>query len=411
MSVESERVLLRELARRVRENAEQPRNAEWVKLWLDHNALRAPRPMVLCYPEGAWRELMPPSVIQCEDPLHRRCERALRTRLMTQEFIADDQPELPIFNVGWRITRTGYGVEVPEHRADDQGSYVWDAPIKDIDADFDLLEHRQWSVDRAGSQEDFDRAEELLGDLLTVRRRSKPWWTVGLTWEAAKLVGLEQLMMLMYDNPAGLHRLMAWLRDDHMHMIQWCEREGLLTAWNENDYVGSGGLGFTDELPAADGPARLADVWGFAESQETVGISPTMFEEFVLPYQTPMLEKFGLNCYGCCEPVHKRIDAIMAGVPRLRRVSAAPMVDEAALKEKIGDTAVFSRKVNPIHVCNMFDEEVIRKELRKTLSIAGGGPLEVILKDTHTVRDEPWRVRRWVELARDEVARFTGRGD
>ena len=36
------------------------------------------------------------------------------------------------------------------------------------------------------------------------------------------------------------------------------------------------------------------------------------------------LETFGLNCYGCCEGVHLRIDAILKDVPRLRRVSVAP---------------------------------------------------------------------------------------
>ena len=30
------------------------------------------------------------------------------------------------------------------------------------------------------------------------------------------LVGLEGLMLLMYDDPDGLHRLMAFLRDDHL---------------------------------------------------------------------------------------------------------------------------------------------------------------------------------------------------
>ncbi|MDP7287961.1 MAG: hypothetical protein QGH94_08205, partial [Phycisphaerae bacterium] len=76
----------------------------------------------------------------------------------------------------------------------------------------------------------------------------------------------------------------------------------------------------TDELPQADftGRVRLIDMWGFCESQETVGVSPEMFEEFVFPYQMPILERFGLNCYGCCEPLDNRWHVVKR-FPRLRR--------------------------------------------------------------------------------------------
>ena len=46
------------------------------------------------------------------------------------------------------------------------------------------------------------------------------------------------------------------------------------------------------------GKVRTIDMWGFAESQETVGVSPRMFAEFIFPDQLPILERFGLNCYG-----------------------------------------------------------------------------------------------------------------
>jgi hypothetical protein len=27
-----------------------------------------------------------------------------------------------------------------------------------------------------------------------------------------------------------------------------------------------------------------------------------------------------------------------------------------------------------------------------------------VLKDTHTVQNEPWRIERWVQIAREEIA-------
>ena len=405
MLSQHDRELLRQLAGRVREITDSPEMRAKRQLLRELNGLKADRPVVLCMPEGSWSELLPSDQLECEDPMARGWERRLRQAIYYETDIRDDSARDPQFNLPWVVSNDGYGVDVPHHRAEEAGSYVWDAPIKNIADDFHKLHFRNWSVDREETARRMELANETFGDLLPPRLRHKFGWTVGMTWEVAKLIGLEQLMMFMYDDPEGLHRLMAWMRDEHAAGLDFTEREGLLTAWNEGDYVGSGGYGYTDELPG-ENVTSLRDTWGFAESQETVGISPEMFEEFVLPYQVPLLERFGLNCYGCCEPVHQRIDAILRDVPRLRRVSAAPMVDQAALKEKLGDSIIFSRKPNPILVCNVFDEQLIRQDIRKTLAIAGHGPLEIILKDTHTVQNEPWRINRWVEIAKEEVEAF-----
>lgn len=409
-----DRSILRALALQVRDIAMLDEMPERRRRWIEHNALRGQRPMVLAFPENAWNELVPVDQMQCEDEKLRRWERRLRCRVYWWEHIRDDFAEEPTFFVPSRISHTGYGVDVPHTKTEDLGSYVWDAPLKDLDRDFDKLKHRQFTHDAKATAGDLELASDLFGDLLQVHASGHGWWGLARTWDAAKFVGLENLMMLMYDNPAGLHRLMAWLAEDDLNMILWAQREGLVRVNNTNDYVGSGGVAYTDELPQPDhvpgSPARLIDRWGFGESQETVGISPEMFAQFIMPYQAPLLARFGLNCYGCCEPVHNRIDIIKKNVPRLRRVSGAPMVDQQALREGLGDQIIFSRKPNPILICNMFDEDMIRNDLRKTLEIAGDGPLEFIMKDTHTVQHQPWRITRWVQIALEEVERFASAG-
>ena len=131
---------------------------------------------------------------------------------------------------------------------------------------------------------------------------------MGMTWPAINLVGLEQLMLYMIDDPDGLHRLMQFLHDDHLACASWLEKEGLLSLNNENDYVGSGSVAYTKELPHAgmNGHVRMQDTWVLSESQETVGVGPEMFAEFIFPYQKSLTERFGLSYYGCCEPVHNR---------------------------------------------------------------------------------------------------------
>ena len=53
---------------------------------------------------------------------------------------------------------------------------------------------------------------------------------------------------------------------------------------------------------------RTRDIWGLAESQVTSGVSSELFEEFIFAYQKPVMERFGLTCYGCCEPMDKRFE-------------------------------------------------------------------------------------------------------
>ena len=410
MASNHEREVLRSLARRVREIAEQPAMAQCKRRWYAHNALHGDGPLVLCFPEGAWPELVPDSVLECDDERLRTWERRLRMRVYWWEHIHDDAATEPFFDINWVVNIGDYGVPIPYTHGAHRGSYVWDPPVKNLDEDLGRLRFRSLDVDRQETQRQVELAEGLFGDLLPVRIRGWFWWTTGLTWEAVKLIGLEPLMLNLHDNPVGIHRLMGWLRDEHLHFVNWFEREGLLSPQNESDYVGSGGLGYTDELPQSDwqpGDAvRLIDCWGFAESQETVGISPAMFDEFVLPYQLPLLQRFGLNCYGCCEPVHHRLDSIVKQVPRLRRISASPWVDQQAMADKTGRDYIFSRKPNPAIICATFDEDQIRQDLRDTLHIAGHAPLEIIMKDTHTVQNEPWRISRWVQIATEEVDRW-----
>ncbi len=408
MITESEQGILRNLAGRVRELAELPEQAERRRRWTRHNSLDPERPLVLCFPEGAWSELLPDSVLECSDALAREWEWRLRSSLYWWENIRDDNTLEPWFDIPWRVDAGNFGVVETTVQGESRGSYSWDPPLKDPGRDISLLKFREPRVDREATARDLELANRTFGDILPARLRGRYWWTLGLTQHAIKLVGLQEFMELMIEQPETVHRLMAWLRDEHVHFIDWFEGEGLLSHNNRADYVGSGGVGYTDELPrfpAGPGkPVRLADLWGFAESQETVGTSPGMFSEFVLPYQLPLLERFGLNCYGCCEALDGRIAHVLR-IPRLRRISVSPWADQEKMAEVLGRSMVFSRKPNPAMICASFDESAIRGDIRKTLEVAGGGVLEIIMKDTHTVQHQPWRIKKWVELALDEVGK------
>jgi len=404
--------VLRDLFKRKREIAEDPVTLERKSLWLNHHSLDSRRPMILAETSGVLDECAPLSSLRCQEDWARGMERGLRDLVFRYEHVRDDYVVEPWINIAWDITVGDYGVEIPKVRADNAGklgSYHWDPPIKDLDRDVDRLHFRRLSVDREKTLAWHAFIEDLFGDILPVRRRGWYWWTTGLTWTLIDLIGMEPMMMAMFDNPDGLHRLMAFLRDDFMHYLDWMEQEQLLPLNNEDDYVGSGSIGYTRDLPQPDlngGAVRVRDMWGLSESQETVGVSPAMFEEFVFQYQEPVISRFGLAYYGCCEPIHSRM-RIIKRLPNLRAVSVSPWCDQEIMAEECRGRYVFCRKPNPALIStDCWDEDAIRDDLRATLRAAQGCAVELVMKDVHTLRDQPWRLGRWCDIAREVCAEF-----
>jgi hypothetical protein len=202
---------------------------------------------------------------------------------------------------------------------------------------------------------------------------------------------------------------MKFIMDDHLAFANWLEAEGLYSLNNENDYTGSGSIGYTRALPQPDwrtgAPVRKKDLWVLSESQETVGVGPELFEEFIFPYQLTIAEQFGRCYYGCCEPVNNRWH-ILKRIPNLARVSVSPWADQCFMAEEMKRDYVFSRKPNPTLISTgKFDEAAIRADIRQTLDAAGDCRLEIIMKDVHTLNNEPDRLSRWVQIAREEIGR------
>lgn len=402
-----DRGVLRRLASRVAAIARREDQAGKRDLWYSLNALRETRPLVYCSPEGGWGEIILPDDFECEGGLARGWENFLRTEIFYGDRMGDDKVVTGGFDVPYVSTRTDWGVHESYTYGENRGSYVWDAPVKDLN-DLSALRFPEIRVDRQASDALLDLAHDVFDGILDVRRHHTWLWSVGLTQTLVKLRGMEQVMLDMVTDPEGLHRLMAFLRDGHMAMLDFLEREGLLHLNNRGEYVGSGGFGWTDELPAPDfaGQVRTKDLWVLGESQETTGVSPAMFAEFVFPYQRPLLERYGLTCYGCCEPVDSRWDTLRA-IPNLRRVSVSPWCDVARMAENLQDRCILSLKPNPAHLAtSYFDEDVMRRELRTKLEQARGCRVEIIMKDCHTIGGDPNRVIRWCGIAREESEQF-----
>jgi hypothetical protein len=400
----SDRQILRQLAGEVAELAALPTQTIKQDLWYRHNALEATRPLVLCFPENSWDEIITLRDLHCEGSLARQWEYTLRKEIFWGASLDDDRVITADFSIPHIHSETDWGLTVTQTGGNDGGAYTWDPPLKSY-AELERLRFPEIQVDYDTTRLHLALAEETFGDILHVRLKTKWQWSDGLTQILAQLRGLQQLMLDMYDHPDELHRLMAFLCDGRMARLDFLEAHRLLNLDNDGAYVGSGGYGWSHELPADDfeGHVRASDIWGFAESQETVGVSPDMFREFILPYQMPLLQRYGLNCYGCCEPLHPHWQAIK-NIPNLRRVSVSPWADIRKMAEQLGDRTIYSWKPNPVDLAmDSFDEDNIRAKLREGLRITRDCRVEVIMKDTHTIRKDPRRVIRWVQIALEEA--------
>ena len=406
---DGEKDLLRDLALRVAELAARPIEDQKRREWYRHNALQPGRPLVFCDPENGWNEIFPPESLECTSELARHWEFELRIKEFYGARMRDDRVVDDRFVLRPVAQETGWGLQTPIIGKGEGRAFTWDPPLKDLN-DLSGLRVPGATVDREATARVQALAEELFDGALTVEVKGVWWWSLGMTQRLVYLRGLERMMLDMMENPEGFHRLMSFMRDAQLARLDQLEADGLLCLNNRNDYVGSGGFGFTDELPAAghDGRVRTADLWGFCESQETLGVSPAMFEEFVFQYQLPILERFGLNCYGCCEPLDGRWEVVKK-TPRLRRVSVSAWAEPERMAGYLGNRYIFSAKPNPAHLApSSFDETPIRRDLRRIIEAARGCPLELIMKDNHTIANDPARVCRWVEIAREEIDRAAG---
>jgi hypothetical protein len=140
-------------------------------------------------------------------------------------------------------------------------------------------------------------------------------------------------------------------------------------------------------------------MFGLAQMFSTV--SPAMFKEFEVDYTRRICERFGLVYYGCCDPLDGKMNEVRM-IPKVRKISMSPWVNEERGAAEIGGDYVYSRKPNPAFLAtDRFDSEKVRADLAETKETCEkhGCPLEFILKDISTVRYDPERLFEWARIA------------
>ena len=409
MSIEQrDRATLRELAKRVADVAAMPGREDKREMWRRLNRLESERPMVWIN-EIPWEEIIQQADLGSADPVCRRHEMGLRRTLWQWENCACDMVVDPVYYAPRAIRSSGYGLEVHSVGAQDTSGARDYIPVMRTEADVDLIQTPRVWEDREESERTLEILSDIFGDILRVESRGAcrfwlaPWDKLIQWW------GIEELYRDMMDRPAFVHKGAARMSEAMLGELRQHEDKGLLSVSDGNHRVGSGGLGITDELPQPDYDgehARLMDLWGSSTGQIFSEVSPAMHEEFCLRYEIPLLELFGLNCYGCCEPLHRKMEIVRA-IPRLRRVSMSTWIDVDMAVEAVGADYIFSYKPNPAVLAGeTWDREPARRELRDVLEKTRGCVVELIMKDITTLRNDPRRLAAWADMAMELVEEY-----
>jgi len=401
--------ILRDLAKKVAVIGNDPVQKQKAAWWTRHNDLQPGRPLVLIFPEGAWREMLTDQDMTTESPEARGWEWDLRARIYSWDHLRDDNVIEPVMACYAVMHDTGYGVEPKRTRSTQLAGTDHFDPVIKTEEDIEKIKIPEVTVDREASDRWFGEVNELFGDILTVERRAWAYTSFQTMDEFAQWRGLDQMLYDLADRPEWIHRVMEKLYEGMVARHEAVMKSGLVTLNNRNHYTGSGGTGYTAQLPQKgfDGShVRAKDLWGMATTQMFSEVSPEMHEEFALRYERRYLARFGLNCYGCCEPLHNKLD-IVKTIPHLRRISISPWADIRKSAEGLGNQYVFSWKPNPaVMAGETWNPGTVRQGLRETLEATRGCVVEMIMKDTHTCRSEPQRMWDWVKIALEVAEEF-----
>ncbi len=412
--------IIRDLAKQLAEAAASERQAALRREWTMFNDMQRVSPRVLIYPDGdgALREVTQHLPVECSDPDHRALEHWLRLKLFHAEHFHDDAAIEPVYRIQYVGRYTGYtygladqveawGLRLAGHLPVAQGgTYHMDSVLKD-ERDLETLTSHQldYRIDDDKSVQKRDKLREALDGILNVELEvNYSVLVASLVQELVHLRNMEDLYMDLYDHADWIHAILSHMADSKRAMLLRLEQDGRLSLNNRDHYTGSGGLGYTTQLPSAGyaGQVRLKDLWGFADAQEFTDVSAAMFKEFVLPYQTRVLQAYGLVSYGCCERLDKKINLVLS-IPGLRRVSVSPWTNLRIAAEAIGRRCILSWKYTPLSVSESLDEETLSRNIREGLSIAGDCNLEIILKDIRTCNGRLENLTRWVDIVQSIV--------
>jgi len=398
------------LAKRVAEIAADPVQDERRGLWTRLNRLERVRPTihVQAISGDIWEELLPDDQLRCTDQTCRAQERELRRKIYCWENFQDDRVVDDVVAcaivVRGDIRLTGFGMPRSIDRPDVRAGAYAIHNVLEKESDIDKIRtDPDVTVDCDATERNFQLLSELYDGVLRVEKRGPDFFWLVVMDLFIQWRGIEQMFVDLIERPQWIHKALDRITTGHINNIEKLEKLNVLSLGNGNTRLGSGGYGWTDQLPQPDFDGehvRIKDLWCRCATQIFTDIvSPGMHDEFAIRYEQRILERFGLACYGCCEPLHRKMHVVRK-IKNLRRVSMSPWVDIDRAAAEVGRDYVYTHKPNPAIVSmEQWRPDLARAELQDAFEKTRDNVLEINLQDLHTVRNEPRRLTEWTQIA------------
>lgn len=422
-----EKKVLKDLAHQYIEITKKQQNEELRELWRKHNNLQKVRIPILC--SWLWGSCLGDFLFNddlvCKQPMLRVVERQLRNMIFHEkvqdDFIFEPWLTIPaihklpvendtesfrnfIFEGGLWGKLSKLKIKKTKDSSQENIAWIPEPIIKTIE-DIGRLTWDNHEVDEAKTSERLDFFNDIFEDTIKINVDRRPayyysWCGSDISTNLGQFLGLQNLMLYMYEKPELVHALASYMQKAILTIFDKAEKLG---DWYPSESANSNmGMpyceGYPDPLPKKG--YKMKDLWFFTHGQEFTLISPDQHEEFLLKYQLPIMEKFGLVAYVCCENITNKIN-MLRKIPNLRRIGVTPTADVAKCAEQIQQDYVFSWKPNPSMICCGFDKGEIRKTIKNGLEKSKGCIVDIMLKDISTVQDEPKRLIEWTKIVRE----------
>jgi hypothetical protein len=409
---QEEKDALRHLGEQLAAVAALPVHREKARLWQKLNDLQSVRPLV-------WINEIPWHEMNVEDELTLRTihpwARELETRMrrtlyqwhhMPGDMVVNDFIECPL-----AIHSTDFGIieDVDVAKTDAANEIVsrhFHIQIREP-KDIEKIRMPVVTHDKETTAVAYDAMRGLFHDIMPVRKvgQTHIWFT---PWDyLIRWWGLEEAMLDLVERPEMVNAAVERMVDAWMVELDQFEALNLLSLDCNNTRVGSGGFGYSSEMPGTPfDPARVMphNMWGCSNAQIFSDVSPDMHWEFALRHDLRWLARWKLTYYGCCEPLHRKI-GLLRRIPNLRKISVSPWNDFERMIREIAGDYVFSFKPSPaIFIDDVWSPEKARAQLAAVLDKARGTcHVEVIMKDISTVRYRPQNLWDWERVAMEVV--------
>ncbi|MBP5207868.1 MAG: hypothetical protein J6330_05375 [Clostridia bacterium] len=401
--------IIRDLCKKYMEIAESDRHVRMRRRFKDTNDLKVVRPPLIIE-EIPWQQMNYEHALDCVcgDAGLRSMEYGLRVALFREKYFKCDNYIEPCWVVRKAFSSTGNGLDsmVKENVKNALHTDIKSHEYHDVLENEDALQNFHLPKVTAYPEADennVNRIREIVGDTIPVVLRGHgiydaPWDRI------ARLRGVQSILYDMYDRPEYLLKIRQLYADETESYLSQMDSLGLLENTGPDLHCTPAYV----EMPEGDHDRkRLSGAWYRTMAQMFSTVSPDDLYEYDIKFSIPAAEKCAYTYYGCCEPLHDRIE-IIKRIPNLRKIGCSPWADVERTAEQIKGDFVLSRKPNPAFVSSVADPEQIRKEAEETVKacLKHGCPCDITLKDISTVGDRPENLIVWSQVVSEVLDEY-----